>query len=68
MHFIRNQPKIQFIEILYNKLIKKDFASNLTTICIDQSYKIHAMDVVENQVHLFLNSVQSTLYQLQFNI
>jgi len=40
--------------IFYNKQLKKDCELILNNICMEQGYKIHAMEIVEDHVHLFL--------------
>ena len=37
-----------------NTQIKKDCESIFYNICTEQGYKIHAMEIVEDHVHLFL--------------
>jgi putative transposase len=46
-------PKYRY-KIFYNKQVKKDCELILKNICIEQSYKIHAMEIVADHVHLFL--------------
>ena len=46
-------PKYRY-NIFYNKRIKKDCELILIDICAKNGYKIHAMEVVDNHVHLFL--------------
>ena len=46
-------PKYRY-KIFYNKQVKKDCESILNAICMKNGYKIHAMEVVEDHVHLFL--------------
>lgn len=46
-------PKYRY-NIFYNKQIKKDCELILINICTKNGYKIHAMEVVDNHVHLFL--------------
>ena len=46
-------PKYRY-SIFYNKRIKKDCELILSNICVEKGYKIHAMEVVDNHVHLFL--------------
>ncbi|MGB9940210.1 IS200/IS605 family transposase [Methanosarcina sp.] len=46
-------PKYRY-SIFYNKRIKKDCELILSNICTKNGYKIHAMEVVDNPVHLFL--------------
>lgn len=52
-------PKYRY-RIFYNKRVKKGCESILNNICIEKSYKIHAMEVVEDHVHLFLEFNPST--------
>ncbi|BBL63246.1 hypothetical protein MmazTMA_02230 [Methanosarcina mazei] len=46
-------PKYRY-SIFYNKRIKKDCELIFSNICTKNGYKIHAMEVVNNHVHLFL--------------
>ncbi|AKB78496.1 Mobile element protein [Methanosarcina horonobensis HB-1 = JCM 15518] len=46
-------PKYRY-NIFYNKRIKKDCELILSIICAKNGYKIHAMEVVDDHVHLFL--------------
>jgi putative transposase len=46
-------PKYRY-KLFYNKQIKKDCESIFNNICTEQGYRIHAMEVVEDHVHLFL--------------
>jgi putative transposase len=46
-------PKYRY-KIFYNKQIKKDCELILNNICIEQHYKLHAFEVVEDHVHLFV--------------
>ena len=46
-------PKYRY-SIFYNTRIKKDCELILSNICVEKGYKIHAMEVVDNHVHLFL--------------
>jgi len=46
-------PKYRY-NIFYNKRVKKDCELLLKNICIEKGYKIHAMEIVEDHVHLFL--------------
>ncbi len=41
-------------KILYNRQDKKDFELILKKICMEQGYKIHAIEIVADHVHLFL--------------
>lgn len=34
--------------------VKKDFESILNKLCLDKGYKIHALEVMDDHVHLFL--------------
>ena len=47
-------------KIFYNKRVKKDCESILHNICTEKGYKIHALEVVDNHVHLFLEFHPST--------
>ncbi len=38
----------------YNKRIKKDCELNFNNICNEQGYKIHALEIVDDYVHLFV--------------
>ena len=40
--------------IFYDKRVKKDCELILNNICTEQGYKIHAMELVDDHVHLFL--------------
>ena len=46
-------PKYRY-RIFYNKRVKKDCESIFKNICAENGYSIHAMEVVEDHVHLFL--------------
>jgi putative transposase len=46
-------PKYRYM-IFSNRQVKKDCESILNNICMEQGYKIHAMEIVEDHVHLFL--------------
>ena len=46
-------PKYRY-KIFYNRQVKKDCELILNNICIEQDYKIHAMEIVEDHVHLVL--------------
>jgi putative transposase len=46
-------PKYR-LKIFYNKRVKKDCESIFENICAEKGYRIHAMEVVEDHVHLFL--------------
>jgi len=52
-------PKYRY-KIFYNKRVKKDCELVLNNICMEQGYKIHAMEVVADHVHLFLEFHPST--------
>ena len=52
-------PKYRF-KIFYNKRVKKDCESILKNICVEKGYRMHAMEVVEDHVHLFLEFHPST--------
>jgi len=46
-------PKYRY-RIFYDKQVKKDCELVLYNICMEQGYKIHAIEIVEDHVHLFL--------------
>ena len=46
-------PKYRY-KIFYDKRVKKDCELILNNICMEKGYKIHAMEIVEDHVHLFL--------------
>jgi putative transposase len=46
-------PKYRY-KIFYNESVKKDCESIFKSICTEKGYRIHAMEVVEDHVHLFL--------------
>ena len=46
-------PKYRY-KIFYDRRVKKDCELILKTICMEQGYKIHAMELAEDHVHLFL--------------
>ena len=46
-------PKYRY-NIFYSKRIKKDCELILNNICMEQGYKLHAMEVVDDHVHLFV--------------
>jgi len=46
-------PKYRY-KLFYNTQIKKDCEFIFYNICTEQGYKIHAMEIVEDHVHLFL--------------
>jgi putative transposase len=52
-------PKYRY-RVFYNKRVKKGCESILNNICTEKGYKIHAMEVVEDHVHLFLEFHPST--------
>jgi putative transposase len=52
-------PKYRY-KIFYNKRVKKDCESIFHNICTEKGYKIHALEVVDNHVHLFLEFHPST--------
>jgi putative transposase len=52
-------PKYR-LKIFYNKRVKKDCESIFKNICAEKGYRIHAMEVVEDHVHLFLEFHPST--------
>ena len=52
-------PKYR-LKIFYNKRVKKDCESIIKDICAEKGYRIHAMEVVEDHVHLFLEFHPST--------
>jgi putative transposase len=52
-------PKYRY-RIFYNKQVKKDCESVLNDICTLQGYRIHAIEVVDDHVHLFLEFHPST--------
>ena len=45
---------------IYNRRAKKDFELILKNICMEQGYKIHAIEIVTDHVHLFLEFHPST--------
>ena len=47
-------------KIFYNKRVKKDCESIFKNICTEKGYRIHAMEIVEDHVHLFLEFHPST--------
>ncbi|MGB9929217.1 MAG: IS200/IS605 family transposase [Methanosarcina sp.] len=62
-------PKYRY-KIFYSKQIKKDFEIILKSICTEKNYKIHAMKIVEDHVHLFLefppnNSLSEVIQNLK---
>ncbi|HWQ47836.1 MAG TPA: IS200/IS605 family transposase [Methanosarcina sp.] len=46
-------PKYRY-NIFYIKQIKKDCELILDNICIEQGYKLHALEIVDDHVHLFV--------------
>jgi putative transposase len=52
-------PKYRY-KIFYNEGVKKDCESIFKSICTEKGYIIHAMEVVEDHVHLFLEFHPST--------
>jgi len=46
-------PKYRY-NIFYSKQIKKDCELILNNICIEQGYKLHALEIVDDHVHLFV--------------
>ncbi len=46
-------PKYRY-NIFYEREVKKDCELVLNDICNENGYKIHAMEIVEDHVHLFL--------------
>jgi putative transposase len=52
-------PKYRY-KIFYNKRVKKNYESIFHNICTEKGYKIHALEVVDNHVHLFLEFHPST--------
>jgi putative transposase len=47
-------------KIFYSSRVKKDCELVLRVVCKEQGYNIHAMEVVEDHVHLFLEFHPST--------
>ncbi len=41
-------------KLFYDKHVKKDCELILNNICMEQGYRIHAMEIVEDHVHFFL--------------
>ena len=41
-------------KIFSDLCVKKDFESILSKLCLDKGYKIHALEVMDDHVHLFL--------------
>ncbi len=52
-------PKYRY-KIFYDKRVKKDCELILKNICIEQGYKIQAMELTEDHIHLFLEFHPST--------
>ena len=52
-------PKYRY-RIFYNRQVKKDCELILKNICMEQGYKIHAMEIVADHVHWFLEFHPST--------
>ena len=52
-------PKYKY-RIFSNRQVKKDCESILNNICMEQGYKIHAMEIVEDNAHLLLEFHPST--------
>jgi putative transposase len=52
-------PKYRY-KIFYNRQVKKDFELIIKKICREQGYKIHAIEIVSDHVHLFLEFNPST--------
>ena len=46
-------PKYRY-KIFYERQVKKDCELVINDICRENGYKIHAMEIVEDHVHLFL--------------
>ncbi len=46
-------PKYRY-RIFYDKQVKKDYEVIINNICMEKGYKIHAMEILEDHVHLFL--------------
>ncbi len=46
-------PKYRY-KIFYDNRVKKDCELILTDICMEQGYKIHAMELTADHIHLFL--------------
>ncbi len=59
-------PKYRY-KIFYDRRVKKDCELILKDICMEQGYKIHAMELTEDHIHLFLefhpNTSLSTVIQ-----
>jgi putative transposase len=52
-------PKYRY-KIFYERQVKKDCELVINDICKENGYKIHAMEIVEDHVHLFLEFHPST--------
>ena len=52
-------PKYR-LKIFYDKRVKKDCESIFKDICAEKGYRIHALEVVEDHVYLFLEFHPST--------
>ncbi len=52
-------PKYRY-KIFYDRRVKKDCELILKNICMEQKYKIHALELTEDHVHLFLEFHPST--------
>ena len=52
-------PKYRY-KIFYDKRVKKDCELILKNICMEQGYKIQAMELTEDHIHLFLEFHPST--------
>lgn len=52
-------PKYRY-KIFYDRRVKKDCELILKNICMEQGYKIHALELAEDHVHLFLEFHPST--------
>ena len=52
-------PKYRY-RIFYDKQVKKDCELILNNICMEKGYKIHAMEIVEDHLHFFLEFHPST--------
>ena len=52
-------PKYRY-KIFYDRRVKKDCELILKNICMEQGYKIQAMELTEDHIHLFLEFHPST--------
>ena len=52
-------PKYRY-KIFYNRRVKKDCELIIKNICMELGYKIHAIEIVADHVHLFLEFDPST--------